>query len=398
MKSRIITRSILILSFVSMFTDISSEMLYPVMPVYLKEIGFSVFLIGILEGMAEATAGLSKGYFGKLSDSSGKRLPFVRWGYFLSTISKPMMAVFIFPLWIFFARTLDKFGKGLRTGARDAMLSAETSSEHKGKVFGFHRGMDTFGAVLGPVAALIYLHFFPKDYATLFFIAFAPGIISVLLTFLLNDKSQIKQFGQTNHKSFYPSFLSFTKYWKESSPEYRKLIFGLLLFALFNSSDIFLLLKVKNAGMDDATVIKVYIFYNLVYAITSFPLGILADRIGLKIIFVCGLIIFAGVYFGMSVNTNSIMFYVLFFGYGLYASATEGISKAWITNIAEKKDTATAIGTYTAFQSLCAMSASTITGIIWYKTNAEIALMVSAVFTVIIVFYFVLLVPSGKRK
>jgi hypothetical protein len=149
-----ITRTVWILSIVSLLTDTASEMLYPIMPLYLKTIGFSIVLIGILEGVAEATAGLSKGYFGKLSDISGKRVPFVQIGYAFSAISKPMMAVFIYPLWIFFARTIDRFGKGIRTGARDAILSDEATPQTKGKVFGFHRSMDTFGAVLGPALAL----------------------------------------------------------------------------------------------------------------------------------------------------------------------------------------------------------------------------------------------------
>ena len=119
-----LTRTVVVLSFVSLFTDIASEMLYPVMPIFLKSIGFSVLLIGVLEGLAEATAGLSKGYFGRLSDATGKRVPFVRIGYLMSAISKPMMAVFVFPLWIFLARTIDRLGKGIRTGARDAILSA----------------------------------------------------------------------------------------------------------------------------------------------------------------------------------------------------------------------------------------------------------------------------------
>src|SRR6187455_2659971 len=154
---RVITRTIWILSLVSLFTDIASEMLYPVMPIYLKSIGFSIVLIGILEGVAEAIAGFSKGYFGKLSDNSGKRVPFVQIGYALSALSKPMMAFFIYPVWIFFARTIDRLGKGIRTGARDAILSDEATPSTKGKVFGFHRSMDTMGAVMGPSLALVYL-------------------------------------------------------------------------------------------------------------------------------------------------------------------------------------------------------------------------------------------------
>src|SRR5215213_2323821 len=167
---KIINRTVWILSFVSLFADVASEMLYPVVPVYLQEIGFSFFLIGLLEGMAEFTAGLSKGYFGKLSDEKGISLPFVKSGYFLSAISKPLMAVFTFPIWIFFARTIDRLGKGLRTAARDALLSQNATPETKARVFGFHRGMDTLGAVIGPVVALLFLKFYPKQYVPLFYL------------------------------------------------------------------------------------------------------------------------------------------------------------------------------------------------------------------------------------
>ena len=256
-----ITKTVWILSLVSLFTDTASEMLYPIMPIYLKTIGFSIVLIGILEGVAEATAGLSKGYFGKLSDISGKRVPFVQIGYAFSAISKPMMAIFIFPLWIFFSRTIDRFGKGIRTGARDAILSDEATPQTKGKIFGFHRSMDTLGAVIGPSLALLYLFYFPQDYKTLFFIAFVPGLLAVLSSFFLKDKNTDKQSLKVK-----TPFFSFLKYWKLSSPEYRKVVIGLLIFTLFNSSDVFLLLQAKQAGLNDTMVIGVYIFYNLIYA------------------------------------------------------------------------------------------------------------------------------------
>jgi MFS family permease len=186
-----ITRSVWVLSLISLFTDTASEMLYPIMPIYLKSIGFSIVLIGILEGVAEATAGLSKGYFGKLSDQMGRRVPFVQIGYAFSALSKPMMAFFIHPIWIFFTRTIDRFGKGIRTGARDALLSDEATPATKGKVFGFHRSMDTFGAVLGPLLALLYLYFYPEDYLTLFYIAFIPGVFAVAASFFLQEKKPL---------------------------------------------------------------------------------------------------------------------------------------------------------------------------------------------------------------
>jgi len=161
---RIFSRVVITLSLVSFFTDIASEMLYPVMPIYLKSIGFTALLIGILEGIAEATAGLSKGYFGELSDRLGKRVIFIRWGYFLSALSKPTMAISKWPVWIFIVRTTDRMGKGLRTSARDALLSDESTPETRGKVFGFHRGMDTLGAAVGPAVALLLLWLYPGNY------------------------------------------------------------------------------------------------------------------------------------------------------------------------------------------------------------------------------------------
>ncbi|MNR99059.1 putative transporter [compost metagenome] len=378
-----ITKTVWILSLVSMFTDTASEMLYPIMPIYLQTIGFSIVLIGVLEGVAEATAGLSKGYFGKLSDTSGRRVPFVQIGYAFSAVSKPMMAIFIYPLWIFFARTIDRMGKGIRTGARDAILSDEATPKTKGEIFGFHRSMDTLGAVIGPILALLYLYFYPKDYKTLFFIAFIPGLLAVFTSFFLKDKIT------TTHKTkTAPSFFSFLNYWKTSPPEYRKLVIGLLVFTLFNSSDVFLLLKAKQSGLEDTMVIGIYIFYNLVYALFAFPIGILADNVGLKKIFIIGLSLFAMVYFGMAVNTDRNLFIGLFFLYGIYASATEGISKAWISNITDKKDTATAIGTFSGLQSICTMLASSLTGFIWFQFGATTAFIATATVTVFVIVYF----------
>jgi MFS family permease len=369
----------------------ASEMLYPVMPVFLKEIGFSVLLIGILEGAAEAVAGLSKSYFGKWSDLSKRRLPFVQWGYTLSAISKPMMGLFSYPVWIFVARTIDRIGKGLRTGARDAMLSNETTKEHKAKVFGFHRSMDTLGAVIGPLAALLFLYYYPKQYKYLFFIAFVPGIMAILLTMLLKEKKP-----ETNNKNRPSSFFSFIAYWNNSSSDYKKLVTALLIFTLLNSSDMFLLLQLKESGRTDAFIIGAYIFYNLVYALLAFPAGIIADNMGLKKTFIIGLMLFAITYAGFGYYTNGYMPFVLLFIYGAYAATTESIAKAWISNIVRKEETATAIGTYTGFQSICAMLASTIAGLIWLKAGASTMFLITALLTVLLVVYLGIFIRAER--
>lgn len=369
-----LNRTIWLLSCVSLFTDMASEMLYPIMPVYLKTIGFSVFWIGLLEGLAEATAGLSKGYFGHWSDAIGRRAPFVQFGYTLSALSKPMMALLTTPLGVFSARALDRLGKGIRTGARDAMLSDAATPETKGRVFGFHRAMDTLGAVLGPAFALYYLYLYPADYKNLFLIAFIPGLLAIGASFLLYDKKWKTRVSVRPYISLKGSIL----YWKQAAPGYRSLVKPLLLFALFNSADTFLLLQMKQTGLSDTWVIGVYIFYNLVYALLAFPAGIIADKWGLKKTFLFGLFCFTAVYSGMAVG-GGLWFYVgLFFLYGVYAAATEGILKAWISQIAPEKETAQAIGAYAGLQSICALFASATAGLIWYYAGPEVTFGLSA--------------------
>ena len=390
MSSRIITRIVLLVSLVSLFTDIASEMLYPIMPVYLSSIGFSALLIGILEGIAEATAGISKGYFGNLSDSKGLRMPFVRWGYSLSAISKPLLAIFSFPIWVFFARTLDRLGKGIRTSARDALLSDEATKETKGKVFGFHRTLDTVGAAIGPVVALVFLYFYPEQYKWLFIFAFLPGLLAILITFLVKEKRKNDVEKKNN-----VGFLTYLKYWNHSSLLYKKLVAGLLLFTFFNSSDAFLLLNLKSNGMSDSLMIGFYIFYNLLYALFSYPLGTLADKIGMKKVIVIGLTVFAIVYFFMAFADTFLVFGILFLLYAVYAASTESIAKAWISNISDKSKTATAIGFYNSFSSIFTLLASSFAGFIWIKFGAATSFMISGIGVALVVIYFLIFV-KGK--
>ena len=393
---RIITRTVVILSIVSLFADIASEMLYPIIPVYLKQIGFSVFWIGVLEGVVNFTAGISKGYFGKLSDEKGVRLPFVKLGYLLSALSKPLIGFFVAPVWIFFVRTLDRLGKGIRVAAKDALLSQEATKKTKARVFGFNRSLDTAGATIGPAIALVYLILYPGEYKTLFILAFIPGIISVLFLFLIKEK---KQPVSTLEKG---NFFSFFKYWTVAEPEYKRLITGLLLFALFNSSDVFLLLKTKEAIGDrsvsilgteftsDTITIAAYVFYNLIFAIGCYPLGMLADRLGFKRVFLGGLVLFAIVYAGFAFEPSIGMIFGLFFIYGVYAAATDGVIKAWITNIAHNKNTATAVGFYTSCQSVSTLLASTIAGAVWTGFGSAITFASTSAMAVLVFIYFLI--------
>jgi len=295
-------------------------------------------------------------------------------------------------LWIFFARTLDRLGKGIRTSARDAMLSGEATKETKARVFGFHRAMDTVGATLGPVLALLLLLVWPGNYKLIFYLAFIPGIVSVLLVFLMKEKKQPVSTLKGGN------FFSFFKYWNIASAEYRKLVAGLLLFALMNSSDIFLLLKTKEITGSDQTTILAYIFYNLIYASASYPFGAIADRIGIKKVFLAGLCLFCVVYAGFAFASSPLAIFILFFVYGIYAAATEGIIKAWITNMAHSQNTATAVGFYESSQSICTFFASIIAGFIWNFYGSKFTFMLTAAVTVMIILYLAAALKSQKQS
>ncbi|MFN3405517.1 MAG: MFS transporter [Cytophagaceae bacterium] len=393
MKRHYLTRTVVVLSAVSLLTDVSSEMLYPVMPVFLQHIGFSVAFIGILEGFAEAVAGLSKGYFAGLSDQFQRRRPFIAWGYFLSAISKPMIAAILHPAWIFFSRTTDRVGKGLRSGARDALLTENSNPEDRGKVFGFHRAMDTVGAAIGPIIALLWLYFNPESYRTLFVVAFIPALLGVVLTFLIKEGSERRSAVDINY-----SFFSFMNYWRKSPSEYKRLVIGLLLFGLFNSSDVFILLILKYKGVSDYDLIILYVFYNLVYAIFSFPFGIIADRTGMKITFISGLFLFSCVYGGLALSDNFYAFWVLLFIYGMYAALTEGVSKGWISIISGKDNKATAFGFYSSLLSVTTILASSMAGLLWEMVTPAFPFYLSAVAVIILIIYFIFATKPGKAK
>jgi MFS family permease len=347
------------------------------MPLYLKSIGMGAVFIGILEGFAEAISGLSKSYFGKLSDTSGRRMPFVKAGYILASLAKPAIGLFANPFWILFARSSDRLGKGIRTAARDAILSDEATPETKGAVFGFHRSFDTIGAFLGPIVALVFLHFYPGEYRKLFIICLIPALFVMGALFLVKEKKSVGKKESGN------LFFSSLNYWSESSKDYKSLVSILMLFTLVNSSDMFLLLKVKENGVSDVGAISFYIFYNFIYAISSYKMGILSDSLGKKKVFIFGLICFAFTYAGMSFNTDIKIYYVLFFAYGLFAASTEGVSKAWISSLCKKEDLATALGFQATTQSLMALAASLLAGALWATLGSAFVFSVSAAVTIL---------------
>ncbi len=394
------SRIIWALAWVSLLTDMASEMLYPIIPLYLQHIGFSIAGIGWLEGSVQFLAGISKGYFGKKSDDLGRRLPFIRWGYALSALSKPLMGWLTHPVWILGVRGLDRLGKGVRSAPRDAWLAQE-AGDQKARVFGFHRSMDTWGAALGPLLALIYLLYRPGDYQTLFLLAFIPGLLSMGVLFTLRETT-----AQATSKPR-AGFFSYTSYWREAPGSFRKVVPALLLFTLFNSSDIFLLLMARNILGDanllwmgrsipaDAWVIGAYILYNAVYALTAYPAGRIAEHIGTRNTVAVGFILFGVVYMGFGLGVSPTNLLLLFALYGVYAAATEGMIKAWIAERVSPAQTATAIGFYTSFESIATWLASGLAGILWTYGNPSLPFYTSAAVALGAAIY---LMALGKSK
>jgi MFS family permease len=379
MSQKKIPKQVKILGFISLFTDMASEMLYPITPIFLTAVlGSSMAVVGLIEGLAEITAGFFKGYFGRLSDKLGRRSIFVRIGYGLSALTKPLPGIFPHISTVLFARVTDRVGKGIRTAPRDALL-ASYSENNSGAIFGFHRGMDTLGAALGPAIALGLLYFFPENYILIFLVAFIPSVIAVGFTAPVKDKPVIiSSIEKNNYKLF----------WNTSSSDYKKLLLLITIFSLVNSSDVFLILKSKVVSGSSTQAILGYIFYNIIYASSSYPIGKISDKFGKKNIFISGLLIFSLVYLGFAISSHEIIIWILFAFYGIYAAATEGIAKAWVSDLIPDQNRGTAIGLLTMFSSIAIMAGSFLTGILWDQFGAQVPFFLSSAVSFVVVLLF----------
>jgi MFS family permease len=369
MKTAKISRQVVILGLVSFFTDFASEMLYPITPIFLTAVlGASMSLVGLVEGIAEVTAGFLKGYFGNLSDRIGKRSVFVVIGYGVSGLVKSIPGLIVTVPSVIMSRVIDRVGKGIRTAPRDALL-ASYANGNTGAVFGFHRAMDTLGAVAGPLAALALLYFFPGKYSWIYLFALVPSVFAIGFTFTVKD---------ANSKSKGSLKKSYFTFLKTAPREYKMLLALFTLFSLVNSSDVFLILKSKQISHSDISAILGYVFYNIIYAVSSYPIGLVADKFGKKNIFMIGLAIFSLTYLGFAVNTEYVFVWILFALYGIYAASTEGVTKAWISDLVPDEFRGSAIGLFTMFSSLAIMFGSFITGILWDAFGAQVPFLISA--------------------
>jgi MFS family permease len=363
-KSRLWQRNPIVfrLGWVSFFADISSEMLYPITPIFLTTIlGASMASVGGIEGCAEATASLIKLFSGRFSDKISRRKPFVIFGYLLAALAKPLVGSSATWPQVLGARMLDRFGKGIRSAPRDALIAESVEPSEMGEAFGWHRGMDTLGAAIGPLLAIWYLNS-GRDLRSIYYWAVVPGIVSVLFLMTLKEaKSKPGNIKKNNANAASPK----SSFWKDSSSSLKIYLSALTIFALTNSSDVFLLLKLKAAGESTTLVILLYAGYNLIYALSSPWLGKLSDFWPKINIFGLGLFVFAGVYAGFAVSTELWQFVLLFACYGLYMGATDGVGKVLCLELGKNLPKATLLGWQGTLTGIATVVASITAGWLW---------------------------------
>jgi MFS family permease len=343
------------LGLVSLCTDISSEMVYAVNPIFLtKVLGAPVWTVGLIEGIAESTASILKLYSGWLSDKAGKRKLFAVMGYGLAAAAKPLMATAGAWGQVLAARFLDRSGKGLRAAPRDALIAENCAPEMRGRAFGLHRSLDTTGAVLGPLFSFFYLRGHPDALRMLYSLAFFPAIAGVfVLAFFVREAIKARPVSDAQPPRFTLAGLS---------PAYRRYLMIVALFGLGNSSDAFLLLRAQSVGMTVVQMMLLYSLFNVVEASLGYPVGRLSDRVGRRPLLASGYLVFAAVYLGFALLHSVEMVWPLFILYGLYYTLTQGVQKALATDLARKERLATEIGAFHMTVGLSALPASLIAG------------------------------------
>lgn len=383
-----IPKQVIVLSFVSLLNDISSEILYPILPIFITEVLHApIYVIGLIEGIAEGLSSVFKLLFGILSDRLQKRRIFIILGYICSIIYKILVAfASIWPI-VLVSRVIDKLGKGLRVASRDALLLSYSNKNNRGYIFGFHRSMDSLGAVIGPFTALILLSIFNLNIRTILYIAIIPALLTLTLIFFIKDKKEqiIAKEKQTVHFSL-----------KTLSPNFKLFLLSLAFLSLSNSSDAFLILRSKDLGLGLNLIIIAYILYNLVYSVLSSPVGIIADKFGAKKMFILGILIYAFVYFSFALNTNPLFVFFLFIIYGAYIAITDTLSSTIIGSFVKVENAASAYGIQQLIQGLFTLLASFIGGILWSSISYRATFYFTVISALISIMIFIKVkIPGG---
>ena len=351
--------NVIVTGIASLLTDLSTEMVYPLVPLYLSALGAPPAILGVIEGFAESTASVLKVFSGRISDWLRRRKPVAIAGYSGSTIGK--LLLYLSGSWgvVFAGRMVDRFGKGIRVAPRDALIADSTVKGRRGTAFGLHRAMDTFGAAAG-VAVAIWLvsrlgHELARhDYQRIFLVSLIPALLAVVVLFFVREPSSGQARGALPKLTFrgLPSKL-------------RWFLFVVTLFALGNSSNQFLILRAKNLGMTVLAALGAYLLYNVMYSVLSYPVGRLSDRIGRKRLLVAGYAFYGLVYVGFALARRPEAAWVLFGLYGVFSALNEGLEKALVADVAPQEHRATFVGLHSTLTGVGLLPASLLAGALW---------------------------------
>lgn len=354
-------RNILFTGITSFLTDTSVKMVYSVMPMFLMSMGASKTSLSLIEGIAESTASLLKTISGFWSDKIGKNKPFMLIGYGLSALIMPLYAVVVSPMQVLYLRFIERVGKGIRTAPRDSIVAGSVTNGETGKSFGLQKAMDNSGAIAGPLIAFALLSFFPNNYQLIFLLAGIPSFMAIFV--IIFGIKEAKKNKENLFKKFH--FNDFPK-------KYYLFLIIIFIFTLGNSTDALLLVKANEVGVKVAFIPLVYLVTSIVSVLLAIPIGVLSDKIGKEKILIFGFLIYAIVYFGFGVTGSISVIVALFALYGLYSAATDGIQKAFISDIIDENKKGTGLGIYNAMIGITLLPASLIAGILYDKVNSSI--------------------------
>jgi MFS family permease len=374
-----------LLALASLFADISTEMLYPVLPIYLTQtLGAGANVVGLIDGIAQAVQNIVQGLSGWLSDKLQRRKPIALVGYFLAAIAKPLIALATAWPGVLAARSLDRLGAGTRSAPRDALIAASADEAHRGKAFGLEGIGDNLGAFLGPLIAIALLGVFFFSIRSIFLLALIPGLLATIMVLFVRE--QPVAVSAKAKLDF--SFRAFPR-------SYWKYLFVTALFGIGNFSNSFLILRTSDLGASLTMTIFIYALFNLVAALISYPAGYLSDRFGRKGVLLIGFVVFIAVYLGFGFATDTILISVLFIFYGVFQGIFRSVGKALASDYVPSELRASGVGWYTATVGISGLVASIIAGELWMEVSPSTAFYFGAGAALLGTLAFAFLV-SGK--
>jgi MFS family permease len=383
-----LSRNTFLLACTSLFADISTEMLYPILPVFLTQtLRASGSVVGLIDGFAQATQNIVQGFSGTLSDKLQRPKPIALVGYFLAAIGKPLMGIAtVWPV-VFGGRLLDRFGAGTRSAPRDALIASSVSEENRGRAFGLEGVGDNAGAFFGPLVAVVLLYWVHVEIRSVFYLAVIPGLLAFFLVLLVKERP-----AATAAKARIDVGL------RQFPAVYWKYLLVTALFGLGNSSNAFLILRTQDIGVSLESTILIYAAFNLVAALASYPAGSLSDRWGGKSVLLASFIIFLIGYLSFALSRNALLIGALFAFYGLFQGISRTAGKALASSFVPDRLRASGIGWYNTTVGVLQLVASLVAGALWDHVSHPAVFYYGAVFAAVGAFALWVLIPGGHHR